>query len=153
MRTKGYRTVGACLMALGFLALAGEILQQSDWMGYAVLLTLGIGFIAGYIQTRRIGFLIPGAVLCAVGIFVFADRTFYLPGEYGGALFLGLLATAFLAVYIAGDRRNPWPLFPAFGLGALASLVLMNTAWDIGRYLLPAVLIAGGLTVLVFPRR
>ncbi len=151
----GHRIVGACLLILGILALIGQLTGRGDWFGYAFLLTIAAGFLVAYYQSKQIGFLIPGAIVGALGLAVFFMETFSLPEIYGSTFVLGFLGLAFFCIYLLGSRPNAWPLYPAFSLWGIAALVLMvgDDTYYIGKIAFPALLILAGIWWIAFPRK
>lgn len=147
--------VGALIAGAGVMLLLGTLGLMS---GGLFLTILGVGFIGAYIAVggRReygnVGFLIPGAVLAAIGVY---SGVFEGAASHGSLFFLGLSA-AFFAVFAAHTywfRGAPasqryWPLYPAGGLAVffgliyggevlgwqwtLKGLTALNYAWIIG---------------------
>ncbi len=115
------------------------------------LIALGAILIAAYFATGyRLGLLVAGSIVAAIGLF--AD----LGGE--GYLFFIFLGGAFITVYIVErllNKDSGWALYPAAGLIGFGIFILfvenehyaamIPTLW-------PIVLIALGLLLLI-PRR
>lgn len=141
--------VGAALIAIGALLLAG---QWFDLSGALVLGVLSIMFIGLYAATRAYGLLIPGCILGGLAFGVgFESAGVSL---HGGVVVLGL-AAGFVAIYVVNvlvDRApHWWPLIPGTILGAVG----LSTALEdselarLGTVLWPVLLIAAGLVVLL----
>lgn len=138
---------GASLVVMGLVALA---LQYFDGPGRAVILLLAGGsFIATYFYSDIYGLLIPGGILCGLGLGSL--------GEWSGvslrdpnAVGLGI---GFVAIYVIErlyrHRAHWWPLIPGViligsGLGARFG--------DVGHILwrwAPAILVVLGVVIVV----
>lgn len=150
------RRMGFLLIALGVLALAGQL---GFLEGVGILYILSLAFLGLYVfvggrnQYGNVGWLIPGLVLLAVGIAVHSED---IPGRIqlpeGSILFL--MAAAFFAVYLIHTRitgfdwpSRHWPLFPASIL-LLAGFINNPSFFGNFTYVIAATLILGGLYLM-----
>jgi hypothetical protein len=141
-------TAGAILIGVGLIFLAAQWFSVD---GPFVLGALSFVFLALYATTRRIGFIVPGAILGGLAIGVGLEQAGYPMN--GSAVVLGL-AAGFLVIFVANAiARVPaywWPLIP----GGILSVV--GTSNAIGgteaervlAFAWPVVLIAVGVFVL-----
>ncbi len=105
---------------LGIIQLAG--------LFWALLLTLaGLFFLFVYINDRTNWWgLIPGFTLLGVASLLYLDYfSPQLADALGGALVLGGVGIAFLAVYLA-DRRNWWAIIPMGVMLTLAAVTALD---------------------------
>jgi len=81
----------------------------------------GAVFLAVFVANRQTNWwaIIPGLVLVAIGILIWAGRWI---GPWGGTLMLGAIALAFLIIYL-NQRQFWWAIIPAGVLLTLALLV------------------------------
>lgn len=155
---------GILLMAAGVVLL---LVQLDVIPGDYFLLLLGAGFCLAYAlfggrkEYGSIGFLIPGTILLAIGVFA-GFETRVLPGS-PGVVFLSLLGLSFLAVFLVhtfwfkevGHGGRFWPLYPFGGLVLLAvlSTARINLGWTAWQqamnYIWVAALIVTGLWLLL----
>lgn len=139
------RILGFALIGIGLVLLLGTLL---DVGGEIVPGLIGLGFLAAYVRTRNYGFLVPGGILTGLGAgLVLASQG--VAGEVVPlGLGLGFLAIAVVSRLTGGDWPGWWwPLIPggiltAVGTGGLAE------SWDLGRYVVPAILIVVGAGLL-----
>jgi hypothetical protein len=119
-----------------------------------LFIALGGAFAAAYgLGYRQYVYLVPGAVLIALGVGL-ALPTFFDLGAYAGPVFFGALAAGLVSVtLLAPDRR--WPLVPAVLLAAIAvagvagQVTLVPAAAQ--PFILPLVLMLVGAYLLLEP--
>lgn len=151
---------GFLLIALGALILLANLRLLP---GELFLITLGLGFLAAYfLGKRNLGFLIPGAVLTAIGLFAGLEARMSARADLG-PVFLIFLGAAFITVYLVHTSRleaaargaRRWPLIPG---GILMTLGIISTvAVNLGREedlatildYWPAVLILLGVIIIL----
>ena len=154
---RGRIVAGIALIAIGLLALLAQLTNWSI-LGWMVLPTLALIFLAWGILTRNFGLIIPGGILGGLGLGVFT-----MVGPMSG-LFAGLQPGVFMLCFAAGwglitllspitsDRVQWWPLIPGAVMGLVglfllggrftwAIMQLMGYAWaliliGVGAYLL-----------------
>jgi hypothetical protein len=141
-------TAGAILIGIGLISFAAQWFSAD---GPFVLGALSFVFLALFASTRKIGFIIPGAILGGLAIGTGLEQAGYPMN--GSAVVLGL-AAGFLTIFVANViARAPaywWPLIP----GGILSVVGTSNAFggtDAERILAlawPVVLIAVGVLVL-----
>ena len=149
--------IGLILIVVGGLILLGNLGFIS---GDLTLFVIGGAFlffygVSGKSRTeRKIGLLIPGMIVLAVGTFAFMDDHFNV-APYWFFVSLGL---AFLGIYLIHTRYGQggkWPLYPALGLFGFSVFVLLTTRFNLNRMddlmsnLLPAAAIISGLVLLL----
>lgn len=156
---------GLTLALVGLLLLANNLLQGYVLGLGAWLLFAGPGviFLSIYLfQRRHLGFIIPGALLTALGILFLVEGVDFATPSAG--LFLVFLGLPFVVVWYAHTRRLPakdqrgWPLLPGVLLTATGTILLV-LEWIVtpdgaGRWgrvleLWPAVLVVVGLVYVV----
>ncbi len=140
----GRRTFALVLIAMGIALL---LAQEAGVGGEAIVLAIGLAFLAGWLGARAYGLLIAGAILTGLGAgIVLNEQT-----GNGGLVVLGL-GLGFLAIWVLSPARalpgGWWPLIPGGILTAVGALTSAE-AWDsVGRWW-PALLIVLGLYLLV----
>jgi hypothetical protein len=148
---------GAVLVIVGLFFLAGRLVPGLERF---IPLVVGLVLVAVFLATRWRGALVPGGVLCGVGVgTVIATQPDSL---YGGGAFLislggGFLLVSLLAALYQIREARAWPLVPGSVLVTLGVLIL---AGNQGRAVLefaqtwwPLVLIVIGAWVLVGAQR
>ena len=120
-------------MVWGLLLIAAGAVFLLQNLGMLVLgdvfwaLALGVGgvaFLSVYFQNREHWWsLIPGMVLLSVATLLFVELYFPQLAVGSGAIVLGGIGAAFLAVYLA-DRDNWWALIP---MGVMFTLAVVST--------------------------
>lgn len=119
-----------------------------------LFIALGGAFAAAYVLGyRQYVYLVPGAVLIALGVGL-ALPIFFDLGTYVGPIFFGALAAGLLSVtLLAPDRR--WPLVPAVLLAAIAVAGVVGQVALVPAgaqpFILPLVLMFVGGYLLVEP--
>jgi hypothetical protein len=148
---------GAVLVIVGLFFLAGRLVPGLDRF---IPLIVGLGLVGVFLATRWRGALVPGGVLCGVGVgTVIATQP---DSTYGGGAFLislggGFLLVSLLAALYQVREARAWPLVPGSVLVTMGVLIL---AGNQGRAVLefaqtwwPVVLVAIGAWVLVGAQR
>jgi hypothetical protein len=121
-----------------------------------LFLALGIAFALAYLQgLRPTVYLVPAAVMLALGMGLLVPTWFGLPGAVRAGSFLAALAVAFAAVFLIHPSRR-WPLVPAAVL-AVVSLAELFGKGDVvpgpvQPFMVPLILIAVGVYLVVAPR-
>ena len=141
---------GAILIGIGLAFLAGQLIPHA---GNFIVLAIGLTFLAAFLVTREYGFLVPGGIVTGVGTGVVIAAE--MPGAEGGALFMLAIGSGFLAIWIIGlifhvTENHPWPLVPGLILGGIGAASLAGTRYaEIGRLGWPIALIALGAALLL----
>ncbi len=145
--------IGLVLVAIGLMALAGNIWPSNLW-GMITLPALGVIFLVWGFLRPSAGPMIPGGILTGLGLGVVAQQTLFLGAneEARGAvvvlgLALGFLAIMPLAILVEG-HTHWWPAIPG-GILLVVSLALLAgpggvTVLQALGYLWPVALIAVG---------
>ena len=156
-REQPFMIFGGIFTAIGIMSVLKDIrLFRIDLTFETVLISLGIIFIFVYYTKHLQGFIFPGTILPALGIYSILMRAFN-DRYVSSSLFL-LLGFAFYAIYfLAYMGKSAWPLIPATILiltGILSyafsfeiitwNMVYLN--WD---YLWPLIMIGAGLLILL----
>ncbi len=150
--------VGLLLVAIGILA---ALINLGLFRGVFFLPAVSAGLIAMYVgfggrrHDGNLGFLIPGCIVGAIGLYA-------LLSDYGvlkdsGGVFLMMLGSAFLIVMLVHTVHGRdddwgaryWPIFPAAGLiltGVMASSRI-NISYNVWNMIGPAALIIVGLSL------
>lgn len=140
------RVLGLLLIGLGGALL---LAVTTDIGGEVVVGFIGLAFLAAYAAQRTYGFLIPGGILTGLGVGLLLESL----GVGGDVVTFGLGA-GFVAIAIVDRLVTPgraawwWPLIPGAVL-LLSSAGSVTGVPDLGRYLVPAVLIAIGAVLLL----
>ncbi|HSK21591.1 MAG TPA: hypothetical protein VK906_00355 [Egicoccus sp.] len=140
------RILGFVLIGIGAVLLLGVL---TDIGGEMVPGLIGLAFLAAYVRTRAYGFLVPGGILTGLGTGLVLDGQ----GVAGDVVPLGL-GLGFLAIAVVGRFAGEdwpgwwWPLIPG-GILTVVGTSGLAESWDVGRYVLPAVLIVIGLSLLL----
>lgn len=140
------RTFGFALIGIGLVLLLGALL---DVGGEIVPGLIGLGFLAAYVRTRNYGYLVPGGILTGLGTGLVLDGQGVAGDVVPLGLGLGFLAIALIS-RVAGEHWPGWwwPLIPGGILTTVGTSGLMDS-WDLGRYVVPAVLIVLGASLVV----
>lgn len=155
---------GLVLIAIGVLALFGQLLPESitsNW-GLYIVSALGLIFIIWGIAARSDGLMIPGGILSGIGLGIVLVEGVRWPTnvDEGGVFMLAFAAGWALIVLLTAvftPRTHWWPLIPGgimafigvavlFGGLFMRALELVGTLW-------PIALIVLGLFVLYQARR
>ncbi len=141
----GQRVVaGLVLIAIGLALYWFEL--YAGLGATAVVFVAGSAFLAGYLVSRTFGFLVPAALLLAVGVGELVERFTDFHASTTLWLGIGFLGVSVCA-WIYERRKAIWPLVP----GALLVLVAVPDAWrliDVIHRHWPLLLVAVGLAVL-----
>ncbi len=153
--------IGLILVSVGVLILLGNLgVLDGEFM----LIAIGAAFLIFYglsgreKETRKVGLLIPGLIVIAVGLFAQFESRF----QNAPYLFFVFLGLAFLGVYLIHTRNEQggkWPLFPALGLFGFSVFIFAATTFNleflgtIMNNLVPVGAIVAGLVLLVKARK
>ena len=143
------------------IAIGGTIAAVT-WFGApgeAVVLAIGLVFLAAYAGTRTYGFLVPGGIMTGLGVGILFQPFF--PDAYNGSPVLLGLGLGFIGIWVldqlvTGRQTRWWPLVPGLGLVAIGALVGAGAyaALDtVATYTVPILLIVIGAWFLIRPRR
>lgn len=141
---------GAILIGIGLAFLAGQLIPNA---GNFIVLAIGLTFLAAFAVTREYGFLVPGGIVSGVGAGVVIASE--MPGAEGGALFMLAIGSGFIAIWVIGlifhvPENHPWPLIPGLIMGGIGAASLAGTRYaEIGRLGWPIALIALGAALLL----
>ncbi len=142
------RVLGLLLIGLGGILL---LTVTTDIGGEVVVGSVGLAFLIAYATNRAYGLLIPGGILTGLGAGLLLEHA----GIGGDVAALGLGA-GFVAIAVVDRLVTPgrsawwWPLIPG-GVLLVSSAGSVTGIPDLGRYLLPAVLIVIGAVLLLRP--
>lgn len=152
-----YLIFGGIFTVIGLMSVLGDIrLFRMDVTFEAVLIAIGLIFIFIYYTRHIQGFIFPGTILPALGIYIILQRSFS-DRIAGPSIFL-LLGFAFYTIYfLAYIGSSNWPLIPAtilllLGIAAYAfsfgviSWNMISLNWD---YIWPLLLVAAGVSILL----
>lgn len=147
---------GAALIAIGLLALASQVVK-SDQLGLLFVPALGIIFIVWGIGGRSAGLMVPGGILCGVGLGALLVTSLgALSAEARGGLFLLSMAAGFASItplsMLSTCRTQWWALIVAGIMGLVGGALLIGgaalDALQLAGYLWPLLLIALGVYVI-----
>jgi hypothetical protein len=127
-------TVGILLILAGLLFLLQNLGYLGGGLGllWAVLFILGgLAFIYWFLRNRAAWWaLIPGFTLLGLGGLILLSTLFPEAGNvWGGALFLGSIGLAFVAVYLVAPQHW-WAIIPAGTLITLALVAALGALTD-----------------------
>ncbi len=146
--------IGVILIAVGAIALLGQVVQLPSSLGSWIVLVIGLAFLGAAVGTRKYGFLVPGGIMTGLGAGIIVSEALTFPTDeaMGGAVTLGL-GVGFLAIWVIGsllrfEANHWWPLIPG-GILALVggALLIGGRAIDLLNYW-GAVVIVIGLIVI-----
>ncbi|MEJ5312364.1 MAG: hypothetical protein WHX52_21575 [Anaerolineae bacterium] len=120
----------------GILLIAGGLLFLMQSLGLMILDNLwpiifavpGAVFLYAFVRRRENWWAVmPGMALLGIGTLIAFDQIFpKANGAWGGAIFLGSLTVAFLAVYLRTGTHEWWAIIPAGVLGTLTLTTLLE---------------------------
>lgn len=120
----------------GIVLIAGGLLFLMQSLGLLMLDNLwpiifaapGAVFLYAFIRQRENWWAVmPGMSLLGIGALIAFDQIFpRANNNWGGAIFLGSLAMAFLAVYLRTGTHEWWAIIPAGVLGTLTATILLE---------------------------
>lgn len=156
-REQPFIIFGGIFTAIGLMSVLHDIrLFRIDITFETLLITLGIIFIILYYTKNIQGFIIPGMILNATGIYLILLRA--LNDKYASPSIFLLLGFAFYAIYfIAYMGKSNWPLIPAtilmiIGIAGYAFNFKVIT-WEMiylrRGYIWPILMIGSGVVVLL----
>lgn len=151
------KTLGVGLIGFGLVLLLLNYYQlQVDW----TLLFLGTCFLTAYFGNfvgprKNIGFLIPGCILAAMGVWEVLGQVTVL-GQYEDVGFFAAIGTAFLAIYVIGSANGhkvAWASIVSlavYGFGLFVYLVSYSSFFAENEDLIfPVLMIGIGLVIVV----
>lgn len=125
-----------------------------------MLIVLGIIFIFIYYSKQIQGFIFPGMILPALGIYFILLRT--VSGRYADSSIFLLLGFAFYAIYFTAYMgKSDWPLIAAtilllLGIVSYAvsfKVITWNMVYLKREYIWPLMMIAAGVLILLNMRK
>ncbi|MFO7778997.1 MAG: hypothetical protein R6V28_11640 [Nitriliruptoraceae bacterium] len=140
------RVLGLLLIGLGGILL---LAVTTDIGGEVVVGFAGLAFLGAYATQRTYGLLIPGGILTGLGVGLLLETA-----GVGGEVAAFGLGAGFVAIAVIDQLVTPgrsawwWPLIPG-GVLLVSSAGSVTGIPDLGRYLLPAVLIVIGAVLLL----
>jgi hypothetical protein len=139
------RILGLLLIGIGGALL---VVVTTDVGGELVVAVIGVAFLVAYAATRAYGLLIPGAILTGLGTGIVAATLGGPDALVVLGLGLGFITIAVVDV-LQGAQGGAWwwPLIPGGILTTVGASELVGVA-DIGRYVVPAILILIGIGLL-----
>ncbi|MDD3439133.1 MAG: hypothetical protein PHI04_06945 [Clostridiaceae bacterium] len=154
---------GGIFAAIGLAAVLRDIrLFRIDMVFEAMLIALGIIFIFLYYSKHIEGFIFPGVILPAAGVYLLLLRSFN--DRYVSPSIFLLLGFAFYVIYlIAYMGKSNWPLIPAnvllligsFAYGVSFDIITWHKVYLNRDYIWPLLMIGAGVLILIsrFRRR
>ena len=123
------KMLGMVLIAFGILVLLSNM---GLFVGEYFLLMVGSVFLVAYYKSTKaekpIGFLIPGLVTMAVGIFANIER---FVGPFDGSVFFVILGMAFILIHSIHSQQTDqpqttkWAMWVGFGMLCFAAFILL----------------------------
>lgn len=154
---------GGIFTAIGLAAVLRDIrLFRIDMALETLLIVLGIIFIFLYCSKHIEGFIFPGLILPAIGIYLLLLKSFN--DRYAAPSIFLLLGFAFYAIYlITYMGKSNWPLIPAnilllagvFAYAVSFKLITWHMVYLRRDYIWPLLMIGAGVLILIsrFRRR
>jgi len=148
---------GGIFTAIGLMSVLKDIgVFRINMTFETLLIVLGIIFLFIYYSKHIQGFIFPGMILPAIGVYLILGKFF--SGRYADPSIFLLLGFAFYAIYfMAYMGKSSWPLIPAtilllIGILAYAFNFKVIT-WDMvflkRDYIWPLMMIAAGVLILL----
>jgi hypothetical protein len=137
--------IGALLIGLGIFLL---VVTQTGVGGEAVPLAIGVAFLIAYATTRTYGLLVPGGILCGLGVGIVVATGGGPDSAPVLGLDLGFISIYLISLLTRDAARHWWPLIPG-GVLTLAGLSAMPATADLVPFIVPAGLILAGLALLL----
>lgn len=156
-RDQPFMIFGGIFTAIGLMSVLKDIrIFRIDMTFEAALIALGIIFIFLYYTKHVEGFIFPGMILPAIGIYFILLNAFN--DRYAFPSIFFLLGFAFYAIYFAAYMgRSSWPLIPAnilliIGIASYAfTFDIIN--WEMAYlnldYIGPLLMISAGILILL----
>ncbi len=156
--TRNMLVGGIALIAIGLLALAGQIFDM-DNLGLLVLPALALIFLAWGLITRTFGLIIPGGILAGIGLGAILVEQSWVPMTemaQGGVFLLSFAAGWVLITLMSpfvSQRLVWWPLIPGGILAAIGGMLLAGETGvkmlELLSYAWPVALIVLGLYLVL----
>jgi hypothetical protein len=141
--------VGTALVVWGAGLLVERALGvdlETFWLG------LGLAAVAGWTQVRQYNWFVAGSIMTGVGVGSLLSAPF--DNGFGAAVANLGIGAGFAAIYVRYPRRSSWAIavagvfaliaVAAFGIGLIGLVPAV-----LGRFLLPLLLIGGGVLLLL----
>ncbi|MEA4846801.1 MAG: hypothetical protein VB106_06135 [Clostridiaceae bacterium] len=154
---------GGIFSAIGLMSVLRDIrLFRIDMTFETLLIALGIIFLFLYYSRHIEGFIFPGMILPAVGVYLILLR--YFSDRYAAPSIFLLLGFAFYAIYLmAYMGKSNWPLIPAsilllagiFAYAVSFKVITWHMIYLKRDYIWPLLMIGAGVLILIsrFRRR
>lgn len=142
---------GFTLLGIGTLIGLSRLAPAvTDQIGGAIVLGgIGLSFIVVFLLNRNFWWaLIPAGVMTSLVVMLVLEPFF---GDSVAWVFLLGLAATFGVVYLIpgpGGERMEWALWPA-GIMLIVSLIVMGVSVQWAAYVIPALMILGGIVLFV----
>ncbi len=156
-REQPYVIFGSIFTAIGAMSVLRDIrLLRMDLSFEILLIVIGIMFVFIYYSRNIQGFIFPGTILPAIGIYIILMKAFN--DRYVASSIFLLLGFAFYAVYfIAYIGKSGWPLIPAtilFIAGILSygfsfKIISWNIIYLNRNFIWPILMIGAGVLILM----
>jgi|GEM_PF-732383 len=143
--------------AMGLLAVTftvEELFPRSDLGGAVFTFLLGLIFLFVHFRRRRVWWpVIPGGILCVLGVFTQLESMFNLPEPFEVCLIFFGFAAVFGYLYLISNETNKlaWARYPAValaGVGFFALVVDGGGRWFVSYVLPVALLVAGAIYII-----
>lgn len=152
-------TFGAILTIAGAVMLLRDMnMLRFEISGEMYLILLGMIFLFFYFTKGLFGFIFPGYILPALGVYLLIEKNIH--GDYAWPSFFIMLGLAFYLIYFTAlIHKSSWPLIPGtiligFGLVCYAFVLGMVTIDTIKaleqyqNYILSGVILLAGVGLL-----
>jgi hypothetical protein len=162
-REQPFIIFGGIFAAIGLAAVLRDIrLFRIDMAFETMLIALGIIFIFLYYSKHIEGFIFPGAILPAAGVYLLLLKFFN--DRYASPSIFLLLGFAFYVIYLTAYMgKSNWPLIPAnillmagiFAYAVSFEIITWHMVYLKRDYIWPLLMIGAGVLILIsrFRRR
>lgn len=137
------------LLGIGILILCNELGFNNKIGSGLLMIFIGAGFISIYFLHRENWWaLIPGGIVASISLVIF------FPGVLGVGLMFIAMGGVFFALYPVlkkEDENSWWTIIPGSILALMGLLFLLFDKDYIGKFLLPILLVGGGLYLIFKP--
>lgn len=146
---------GMIVIVVGATSMIDDMVStRFDLAGFTFLTGMGIVFLILYYTKKITGFVFPGFILPAIGIYTLVSSMYVVEMSW---LFFLLVGLSFYGIYFAEfmKRGSRWPLIPGtilVAFSALLYLIMKNiidiSFWNAIEHAWPALLIIAGILII-----
>jgi hypothetical protein len=150
-RRRGVPWIGIFLVVFGALLLLEQALPELETAGSLLFLAVGLAFLLSWLVNRGTGALYAGAIITALAAPNVLEAAHVVKGPGLGTTLLGIAFLLIAVVRAAGGGGWGWQAAIGLVLAAIGGSQLAVP--NLGNYVWPALLVVGGLALIVQARR